>query len=510
MKYFLINVLCLFSFFGYAQQGTLKGDVNTKNFPEVSFIWNEYNPIVLDSTSFLLKDSGTEVKFFCKPIPKDSIPQKNKSILFLWEDQPIRKDQFDFSQQLLYYFFDKLTGDTTTRFSICVFNKIETDHYGDEMKIGFTSDKDALKNFISLYRHDETKFKKPDESDLLLFVKAGLNSLTKEPKDNIRALVVITAGINRTSSGIDISSLINQSLQNKIPIYIIFFSETALETADEVIAPGLLAKGTYGEFIVFEGNVDATRNTLLDAFGKMNDRHYGQDYAINFTSQQKRDNKTHTLLLSVEGTEYPVNYVTPGFSLTIWAKQHLIWFLILLIIIIAIITLGVIFSVKFFRKRRNEIQDKKQGEERQKARELTEQENQKRRVAETQEELRRLKETTEHEKRHVLEQEQIERLTKLMHTKNLHPRLIILNDKNTFNIRNVVTTIGKSEDNDIILSDPTVSRSHAQIIFTDSGFEIHDLQSSNGTIVNDSYVESAELKNKDVIQLGQVAIKFYL
>jgi hypothetical protein len=64
------------------------------------------------------------------------------------------------------------------------------------------------------------------------------------------------------------------------------------------------------------------------------------------------------------------------------------------------------------------------------------------------------------------------------------------------------TTIGRSKENDIVLLDHTVSRKHAKITRTDRGHFLLDLGSFNGTIVNDTQVQSALLKHEDVIKIG--------
>jgi hypothetical protein len=46
-----------------------------------------------------------------------------------------------------------------------------------------------------------------------------------------------------------------------------------------------------------------------------------------------------------------------------------------------------------------------------------------------------------------------------------------------------VTTLGRGEDNDVVLSDTSVSRCHARIVRTAEGFRIEDLDSFNGTAV---------------------------
>ncbi len=64
------------------------------------------------------------------------------------------------------------------------------------------------------------------------------------------------------------------------------------------------------------------------------------------------------------------------------------------------------------------------------------------------------------------------------------------------------TTIGRSKDNDLVLLDHTVSRKHAKITKTDQGHLLLDLGSFNGTVVNETLIQSALLKDEDIIKIG--------
>ncbi len=70
--------------------------------------------------------------------------------------------------------------------------------------------------------------------------------------------------------------------------------------------------------------------------------------------------------------------------------------------------------------------------------------------------------------------------------------------------------IGKAPHNRIVLSDPTVSGTHAIVLARDGGYNIVDLGSSNGTFVNGRKLgnESHILQHGDKIQLGQALLTF--
>jgi two-component system, cell cycle response regulator len=76
-----------------------------------------------------------------------------------------------------------------------------------------------------------------------------------------------------------------------------------------------------------------------------------------------------------------------------------------------------------------------------------------------------------------------------------------------YRFRNAVTTIGRSMDCDINLSDLGISRVHTRIERTDEGVEIVDLRSTNGVFVNGVEIEGRRvLADGDKIQLGPTVV----
>lgn len=68
--------------------------------------------------------------------------------------------------------------------------------------------------------------------------------------------------------------------------------------------------------------------------------------------------------------------------------------------------------------------------------------------------------------------------------------------------------IGRELDNALRLSDPSISRHHAVLRRTASGYEIQDLGSSNGVLVNGARVQASPLSHGDRITLGQLHMTF--
>jgi len=96
------------------------------------------------------------------------------------------------------------------------------------------------------------------------------------------------------------------------------------------------------------------------------------------------------------------------------------------------------------------------------------------------------------------------------------PYLKLINRKDSlpFSIKEVYTlsdtiTIGRNNDNDIVIKDPYVSNQHAKIILDEEYFFLEDSDSANGTYFNgDRLADAVKLKNGDRIRLGQVEFLF--
>ncbi len=76
----------------------------------------------------------------------------------------------------------------------------------------------------------------------------------------------------------------------------------------------------------------------------------------------------------------------------------------------------------------------------------------------------------------------------------------VLVDKDLFRI-------GKSRDNDLVLSDQTVSRSHCEIVGEARGYLLRDLDSTNGTLLDGAEIREAYLRPGSIVTVGKVELK---
>lgn len=70
--------------------------------------------------------------------------------------------------------------------------------------------------------------------------------------------------------------------------------------------------------------------------------------------------------------------------------------------------------------------------------------------------------------------------------------------------------IGRSADSDVCLANSSISSNHAEIHRRREGsFYIVDLASTNGVFVNEEKVTQVELRHGDLIEIGEVRLRFY-
>jgi Inner membrane component of T3SS, cytoplasmic domain len=77
-----------------------------------------------------------------------------------------------------------------------------------------------------------------------------------------------------------------------------------------------------------------------------------------------------------------------------------------------------------------------------------------------------------------------------------------------FRLHEGKNTVGSAADSQIVFRDGTVSGQHASVRFEDGKFTVTDLDSSNGTFLNDKKIAREELNDNDMIRFGEVTVKF--
>jgi pSer/pThr/pTyr-binding forkhead associated (FHA) protein len=81
-------------------------------------------------------------------------------------------------------------------------------------------------------------------------------------------------------------------------------------------------------------------------------------------------------------------------------------------------------------------------------------------------------------------------------------------EERIYEIKSDKIILGRGQENEVCVSDGKCSRRHAQIERTDHGFKLVDLESRNGTRVNEGVVNQRVLLHGDVVRIGDTELVF--
>lgn len=101
--------------------------------------------------------------------------------------------------------------------------------------------------------------------------------------------------------------------------------------------------------------------------------------------------------------------------------------------------------------------------------------------------------------------------TKVLETKLIETPILEITDGNDqgmkYSLKNSTVTLGRKEENQVVLHDPNISRFHARLFFNKE-WRIEDLNSTNGVFVNGKRIKESPLQTGDQIQMGSTLMKF--
>jgi pSer/pThr/pTyr-binding forkhead associated (FHA) protein len=90
------------------------------------------------------------------------------------------------------------------------------------------------------------------------------------------------------------------------------------------------------------------------------------------------------------------------------------------------------------------------------------------------------------------------------------PRLVLLSEGfagRTFDLKTESTTVGRVSDNAFEIPEASVSSHHAEIVLKGNDVLIRDLDSTNGTFINDERITEAVLKPGQILRFGTIELK---
>lgn len=106
-----------------------------------------------------------------------------------------------------------------------------------------------------------------------------------------------------------------------------------------------------------------------------------------------------------------------------------------------------------------------------------------------------------------------DQLSKNASRKHRVGKLVIISGKNAgkeYQCYSSSTFIGRNKENHVTLLDTAASRRHARIERRNGDFILEDMDSTNGTILNQKPVTREILHHGDKIQIGETVLQFLL
>lgn len=77
----------------------------------------------------------------------------------------------------------------------------------------------------------------------------------------------------------------------------------------------------------------------------------------------------------------------------------------------------------------------------------------------------------------------------------------------SFDLHGGLNTVGRNPTNDVVIHEASVSAFHAEISIDERGVIVRDLQSTNGSFIDDEPITEKEIRSGQVVQFGTVALK---
>ncbi len=90
------------------------------------------------------------------------------------------------------------------------------------------------------------------------------------------------------------------------------------------------------------------------------------------------------------------------------------------------------------------------------------------------------------------------------------PKLVVLSEGMTgrsYELKVDRTTVGRVDDNAWCIAEPSVSSHHCEILLKGADVVVKDLDSTNGSYINDERITEAVLRPGQILRLGQVEMR---
>ncbi len=491
--------------FSYAQKFDFNQEsFDFKKFPSVtSTAWNR-SIYPIDTSSFSIRENDKKVQI--KSIVEIGAPAQakkasSKTVLILIENHYLPKgvqERAFFKTVLSMGLSGKINPND--KVYVATFDWFRGGKY---LFLEDTNPSNNEQDILRLVNQIKPKSSLPNlqkGSDIYFAIDEALQFLGKSKDASSKNILLLSDDLPNIASQKTIKEITDLSQNMDIPIYAIGYNMGAARY--QPVTENEICKVTNGQYYVSKSNnIFETSDKIGRFFEDMIQNSAGKYYNITYSSNLTKTGAENEIGIYLDNVKVHTTAVSYPFNLIDWIKANVLLFLGILLAI----GLSVWGAMRFIKNN----QEKKA----QRLQEIQEKDYlHKQEINNILDKQRETEEKIARQKAELLEQQEQERLDALMKKKNAFPRITYDHNGNRgeFYIDKSTFTIGRDkESNNFQINIASVSRKHASIKFMPDGkFIIQDLGSSNGVLINGQKIDFSPLVNGDLIQLGDVKLKF--
>ena len=460
--------------------------VDESSFPDISFHLEIAGGNDKTVENFVIEELASPVEYTAK-ITETDIPSGPRTYVFLIENSfyfyknQIYDEIFSTIQQICR------SAQPLDRINIIIFGG-NTQIPVKYLSTDPTANTALLAKMSSYYLKPETDSLNFD-NPLFPSIEEAVNYIDNNSGHyNANFLTIISRGLNLCST-----IAFSKDFFDKVANSDIYINAVMLQTESPNARRNLseLCNITGGRLYTFKkGELEPTIMQLVEKLGKTPPKVSLHCYNITFhTHQNGTNNFVQTRLGSIEKT---IEFSDPGKTSILLRHPSTAVALIMFVVLVVVI---IIYAIA-----RNKVIKKIDEATMQKMREI-------------QVQNKRLKREIEKYRKHPVSVihsfDDFNSGENLMAGGQQTPKLVIDNDgeRKAFDLNKLVMSLGRAQDNDIVIPNRTVSSHHAVLSFEGGVFFISDQDSTNGVFVNDIRINKSKVHNDDIIRIGAVFAK---
>ena len=318
--------------------------------------------------------------------------------------------------------------------------------------------------------------------------EAAEYALSLPSQNSVKFLIVIARGLNLCNTLTFSPNFVESMRKSNLYINVVMYKTETPNARRELVD---LCESSGGSLVAFEqGQLEQTLMQLDEKTSKTPPKITNHCYKISFNTSQNGTN--NFVKARFNGSETVIEFSNPN-KTGIFGRHPSTAFAGIMFVVLAVVL--IIYAIV-----RNKVIKKIDDATKLKMREI-------------QIQNKRLKREIEKYRKHPVSVSQsfddFNSAENLVAGGQQTPKLICANDgENTsYDLNKLVMSIGRADDNDIVIHNRTVSSHHATLSFEGGVFYISDNDSTNGIFVNDIKITKSKVHNDDIIRIGAVFAK---